>query len=75
MDKDFLNTVLNKYFTRLSNTGYVSYNMVDNLLILLFINDHIIPYSDDDVTINNALMCISGNCMVPYTSCKGSCNQ
>lgn len=75
MDKDYLSSVLNKYFTRLSQIGYVPYDSVYNILILLFVDEYIIPYSDDRETVDRALSCITGSCFIPYTSCNESCNQ
>lgn len=77
MDKEYLNSMLERYFTRLEQVGYVPYNQVNNMLILLFIYEDILPYieGDDKYTINKALTCIMGDCITPYSSCKKSCNQ
>lgn len=70
---------LNRYFDRLHQVGYMSYNDVNLLLILTYIQDIYDNYSltDEELRIlDRAMNCIQGkNCMIPYSTFNGSCNH
>lgn len=68
-----INKALDKYFNTLTKSGYVEYETVFTILVLIFIDEMIngdckIPITEDDYNkINKALYCIYGsNCFVPY---------
>lgn len=69
---------LHRYFTRLSQSGYMKYSNVDSLIVLLYIQEIVNEYDldiEEQTIINRALSCLQGsNCMIPYTGCKGACN-
>lgn len=75
MDKMNIETArsIDNYFSVLSNFGYVNYNHVDKLLVLVFINDIIngmfgnIVSEDEYKILNKCLCCIYGtSCLFPY---------
>lgn len=72
---ELLNDVFNsvdKYFTTLSHTGYISYKRVEELLVYTFIEELLNTMSeyidDKDYTIiMNSLECLYGtSCTIPY---------
>ena len=67
---------LHRYFTRLSQSGYMKYSDVDSLIILLYIQEIVKEFDldiEEQTIINNALSCLQGsNCMIPYSGCKRS---
>ena len=68
---------LHRYFTRLSQSGYMKYTNVESLIVLLYIQE-LVKDQDLDIEeqtiINKALPCLQGsNCMIPYSSCKRAC--
>lgn len=69
---------LHRYFTRLSQSGYMKYSNVDSLIVLLYIQEIVSEYDldiEEQTIVNRALSCLQGsNCMIPYTGCKGACN-
>lgn len=69
---------LHRYFTRLSQSGYVKYSSVDSLIVLLYIQEIVKEFDldiEEQTIINKALSCLQGsNCMIPYSGCKGACN-
>ena len=69
---------LHRYFTRLSQSGYMKYSNVDSLIVLLYIQEIVNKFDldiEEQTIINKALSCLQGsNCMIPYSGCKGACN-
>lgn len=69
---------LHRYFTRLSQSGYMKYSSVDSLIVLLYIQEIVKEFDldiEEQTIINKALSCLQGsNCMIPYSNCKGACN-
>lgn len=69
---------LHRYFTRLSQSGYMKYSSVDSLIVLLYIQEIVKEFDldiEEQTIINKALSCLQGsNCMIPYSGCKGACN-
>lgn len=69
---------LHRYFTRLSQSGYMKYSSVDSLIVLLYIQEIVKEFNldiEEQTIINKALSCLQGsNCMIPYSGCKGACN-
>lgn len=69
---------LHRYFTRLSQSGYMKYSNVDSLIVLLYIQEIVNEFDldiEEQTIINKALSCLYGsNCMIPYLGCKGACN-
>lgn len=69
---NYVHESLNKYFSSLKYSGYKSYNEVNKLLILVFIeellNGAMSKYiTDEDYKIiNNSMNCLYGSCMIPY---------
>lgn len=64
---------LHKYFTRLKQIGYHSYNDVNKILVMIFVND--ITTNDyrgrlsesDYVSIDRTMACLFGSsCLIPY---------
>ncbi len=68
---------LHRYFTRLSQSGYMKYSNVDSLLVLLYIQEIVSNYDlgiEEQVIVDKALACLQGgSCTIPYTGCKGAC--
>ena len=68
---------LHRYFTRLSQSGYVKHSNVESLIVLLYIQELISNFDldiDEQAIIDKALACLQGSsCMIPYTGCKGAC--
>lgn len=64
---------ISRYFTTLSQYGYKSYNDVDKLIVLLYIEellsgeiDILVPEKDLRV-IQNAICCLTGTtCLIPF---------
>lgn len=68
---------LHRYFTRLSQSGYMKYSSVDSLIVLLYIQELVEEGLEVDelAIVNKALACLQGsNCMIPYAGCKGTCH-
>lgn len=69
---------LHRYFTRLSQSGYVKYPNVNSLIVLLYIQEIVKEFDldiEEQAIINKALSCLQGNnCMIPYSGCKGACD-
>lgn len=71
-----LNEVLTRYFKRLSQVGYVPDNEVCLVIILDYITDirnNNLLSEEDNTIIDSALSCMYGNCLIPFTLCKGNC--
>ena len=68
---------LHRYFTRLSQSGYMKYSNVDSLIVLLYIQEIVKEFDldiEEQTIINKALSCLQGsNCMIPYSGCKRAC--
>lgn len=68
---------LHRYFTRLSQSGYMKYTSVDSLMILLYIQEIVKDFDlniEEQAIISRALSCLQGsNCMIPYSNCKETC--
>ena len=69
-----VSSALNRYFSILSYTGYKSYNEVDKLLVLIFMEELLCgPMSEfiteeDYRSIYSSIVCLQGSCMIPYLS-------
>ena len=67
---------LDRYFTRLFQSGYVNYIDVKRLLILTYIqefNYDSLEY-ENKLIINKALECLSSNsCLIPIIDCDNMC--
>lgn len=79
MDTNMLYDTLNRYFKRLSQVGYVKSSDVLSILVLSYLlelkkeSDY---FSEEQkIIINKAILCLQGNCFIPYSSCKGICIQ
>lgn len=68
--------VLNRYFRRLSQVGYIPDNDTFSVLVLTYItelnNTHTLTIEQKYI-IEKALSCLQGSCLIPYNSCKGTC--
>ena len=68
---------LHRYFTRLSQSGYMKYSNVNSLIVLLYIQEIVKEFEldiEEQAIINKVLSCLQGsNCMIPYSGCKGAC--
>ena len=68
---------LHRYFTRLSQSGYIKYTNVESLIVLLYIQELVKDYDldiEEQTIVDKVLSCLQGsNCMIPYSSCKGAC--
>ena len=75
ISNDAYNSVA-KYFSVLTHTGYKPYNEVEKLLVFLFIEELLtgpMAYEvteEDYNTIDKALNCIYGSCMISYPDYK-----
>lgn len=70
---DLLYESLKRYFTTLSKLGYVNYNNVYKILVLIFIdellNSNCIISKDDYKSIDSAITCLQGStCFIPFKS-------
>lgn len=67
---------LDRYFTRLSQSGYINYKDVEHLLILTYIqefNYDSLEY-EDKIIIDKTLECLSNNsCLIPMINCDNMC--
>lgn len=69
-----VSSALNRYFSILSHTGYKSYNEVDKLLVLIFMEELLYGSMSEFITeedykaIYSSITCLSGSCMIPYPS-------
>jgi len=78
MDDKTLLTALDRYFTRLSQVGYMDYPRVFSLLVGLYLNNMFKVLSEDDKNfnenynlLNTAVTCLSGsNCMFSFSDCN-----
>lgn len=73
VDKNNALGVLKKYFSALSNFGYVKHTIVRRYLLWLFLVDfveqvYLYLTNEDYNKINKALICLfsSGSCLMPY---------
>ena len=64
---------LNNYFSALSKIGYISYDIVSELILCIFLYEVLNGLFDNIITeedyksIENCLYCIYGkNCLIPY---------
>lgn len=68
---------LHRYFTRLTQFGYMKYSDVYDLLVLLYVQEIADNYDlsvGEQSIVDKALACLQGNsCMIPYVSCNGTC--
>ena len=68
--------VLNRYFRRLSQVGYIPDNDTFSVLVLAYITElreGNSLTSEQNLIIEKALSCLQGTCLIPYNSCKGTC--
>lgn len=76
MDK-YLSKVLDRYFYRLSKTGYIPIKDTESILILYYISQlkerGIAP--EEQTIVDKALLCLQGTCVIPYSTCKENCMQ
>lgn len=78
MENNRLYDTLNRYFKRLSQVGYISDNDTFSVLVLTYITklkEENSLTSEQNFIIEKALSCLQGNCLIPYSSCKGTCLQ
>lgn len=78
MENNELYNTLNRYFKRLSQVGYISDNETFSVLVLYYITkvmDSSILTQEEKYIIDKAISCLQGSCLIPYSSCKGSCIQ
>lgn len=77
MDKQVLNS-LDKYFTRLSQVGYMDYPKVYTLLVELYLNNimKLLDPNDenfikDNEIVCNALQCLNNSsCLIDFNGCN-----
>lgn len=73
---DFTYEALHRYFTRLSQAGYMKYSNVDSLVVLLYMQELVNEglNIEELAIVRGALACLQGsNCMIPYAGCKRAC--
>lgn len=78
MDDKTMLTALDRYFTRLSQVGYMDYPRVFSLLVGLYLNNMFKVLSEDDKNFNEnynllstAVTCLSGStCMFSFSDCN-----
>lgn len=78
MENNRLYNTLNRYFKRLSQVGYIPDNDTFSVLVLTYITklkEENSLTSEQNFIIEKALSCLQGNCLIPYSSCKGTCLQ
>lgn len=70
-----LDTALTRYFSRLSKVGYIPYDEVSSILMLEYIIElKKFPLTQaEEITVDKAMSCLQGSCLIPYESCKGYC--
>lgn len=76
MENNRLYEILNRYFNRLSQVGYISDNATFSVLVMSYITDiknHFSLTKEEEYIIDRAIECIQGSCLIPYESCKGNC--
>ena len=78
MENNRLYDTLNRYFKRLSQVGYIPDNDTFSVLVLTYITklkeeNSLTP--EQNFIIEKALSCLQGSCLIPYSSCKGTCLQ
>lgn len=67
---------INRYFSVLSHIGYKSYDQVDRLLVMAFIEELLngsmsqFITEEDYIAITNGLYCLYGTCMIPFPEYK-----
>ena len=78
MENDRLYDTLNRYFKRLSQVGYIPDNDTFSVLVLTYITklkeENSLTFEQNFI-IEKALSCLQGSCLIPYSSCKGTCLQ
>lgn len=76
MEANKLYNVLDRYFKRLSQVGYIPDNSTFSILILVYIakleKENILTKEQKSI-INKAISCLQGNCFIPYNLCKEHC--
>jgi hypothetical protein len=73
-----LNNALTRYFKRLSQVGFIPDETVYSILVLYYIThlkESLLLTIEDNLIIKQALLSLQGSCLMPYKSCKESCNQ
>lgn len=78
MDDKTILTALDRYFTRLSQVGYMDYPKVYSLLVGLYLNNMFKILSEDDKNftkdnelLHRAVNCLeNSNCMFGFTDCN-----
>lgn len=88
--ENLVNTSLERYFNSLSKLGYRSYDEVNKLIILIFIQELLdsdcksFITEDEYIIIHKALYCLYGStCLIPYPeyisstsiTCSGRANN
>lgn len=88
--ENLVNTSLERYFNSLSKLGYRSYDEVNKLIILIFIQELLdsdckfFITEDEYIIIHKALYCLySSTCLIPYPeyisgtsiTCSGRANN
>lgn len=78
MDDNVMLNALDRYYTRLSQVGYMDYHKVYSLLVGLYLNNMFKVLDNDDKNftrdnelLNRALDCLeSSNCMFSFLDCN-----
>lgn len=78
MDDNIMLNALDRYYTRLSQVGYMDYPKVYSLLVGLYLNNMFKVLDKDDKNftrdnelLNKALDCLeSSNCMFSFSDCN-----
>lgn len=69
---------LHRYFTKLTQFGYMKYSDVELLIVLLYIQEIVDKYDpslEEQSIVNKALSCLQGSsCIIPLSCCKGAYN-
>lgn len=69
---------LNRYFNRLSQVGYIPEKEMLSVLVLSYItelwNTNTLS-KEEQYIVDKAYSCLQGTCLIPYSSCKGTCIQ
>lgn len=77
MEDRYVFETINKYFTRLSQVGYIPDKDIYSILLLCYINElqDLTLTNEEQAVIDKALSCIQGSCLIPFKSCNRTCNK
>lgn len=68
--------ILDRYFRRLAQVGYIPDNSMLSVLVLVYMFDiaKTNKLTDDQMEIiDKAISCLQGDCFIPYWLCKETC--